>query len=46
MKDGKISLAELDMDSHLGELKVCKFSFTWKDGKRTYGSIFLAGRFR
>ena len=36
VKDGKISLAELDMDSHLGELKVCKFSFTWKDGKRTY----------
>ena len=36
LKDGKVSLAELDMDSRLGERKVCKFGFTWKDGKCTY----------
>ncbi len=36
VQDGKVSLAELDMDSRLDEVKVCKFSFTWADGKRTY----------
>jgi hypothetical protein len=36
VKDGRIPLWELDMDSRLGELKVCKFSYTWKDGMRTY----------
>ncbi len=36
VKDGKVTLAGLDMDSRLGDRKVCKFSYTWKDGKRTF----------
>jgi len=36
LKDGKVSLAELDMDSRLGDRKVCRFSFTRKDGTCTY----------
>jgi hypothetical protein len=35
-KGGKLSLAELDMDSHLDGFNVCKFSCTWKDGRATY----------
>lgn len=36
IKDGKVTLADLDMDAHLDGAKVCKFSFTWRDGQRTY----------
>jgi hypothetical protein len=36
IKDGKASLAELDLDARLNGLKVCKVSYTYKDGTKTY----------
>lgn len=36
VKDGKASLAELDFDFNLANRKVCKYSFTWKNGNCTF----------
>jgi hypothetical protein len=36
VKDGRFSLVELDFGARLDGFTVCKLSFTWKDGKRTY----------
>lgn len=36
VKEGRASLGELDLDSRLGDLKVCKLAFAWEDGRRTY----------
>lgn len=36
IKEGKVSLAELDLDARMDGVKVCKISFNHKSGKRTY----------
>ncbi len=36
IKDGKITLDELNFNASLDGRRVCKFAFTWKDGKRSY----------
>ena len=36
VKEGRSTLIELDREALLDGLKVCKVSFSWGDGKRTY----------
>lgn len=36
IRNGKASLVELDRDSRLDGLKVCRLTFSWKEGRRTY----------
>jgi hypothetical protein len=36
IKNGKATLLELDLDSRLGDLKVCKLTYEYRQGKITY----------